>query len=129
MPDLDFRCANCGKALSATGPDAGLFITCPDCGRETSSIQRESRAKPRIVGIEVKLLCPACDSRLGIDARYGGLAGECPRCRVPLTIPTFSAADFVHFGVVSALEGPSRSALTSAEIDFLSAPPETVPAG
>lgn len=137
-PAVVFYCAACGACLAAPITAKGGTLPCPQCLRaapvpEQPLLPAEAPhpeswfEKHRILSLQMRFLCPVCDSKLAVDARAGGARSDCPQCGNELTVPQLP-------GLVpkpaAAATGPPRTtatatepsaALSPAEIQFLTA--------
>jgi DNA-directed RNA polymerase subunit RPC12/RpoP len=109
----------------------GKLFTCSHCRNRTPVPERvltppaPPAADPRILGVEIKFPCGACESRLSIDARAAGAYVDCPRCgseiRVPvlrgLQLPPSAKSKEMPTPAVRADDGPSL--LDPEEVRFL----------
>ena len=125
MSSIRFHCAICGTGLSAGAESNGSVIECPSC-RHVVPVPARVRAPAAMEGLallphgvlalEIKFLCPDCQTKLRIDARLEGQSVTCPKCAHEIRIPHWSTA------APSRQPQPlSRMAeLSEAEIEFLS---------
>lgn len=97
MSRLSFFCAVCGHSLIVEIEHAGSLAECPSCERIVPvpgwRPQRRAGAgclgvlAPNLLGVDVKFLCPKCQTKLKVDARWGGTSLACPLCETTLTVP------------------------------------------
>jgi transcription elongation factor Elf1 len=85
-------------------------------GAEVSSTMR---VFPRgVLALDLKFLCPSCNTKLAIDARWEGTAVTCPTCRNTAQVPRWShrAAPVVRLSVdeVHFLSEPQHGAAEPA---------------
>ena len=121
LSDLRFHCAICGIHLSVAGDHAGGLTECPQCRRNVpvpaffprlhDGAEWMPALPPRVLSLDVKFLCHACDSKLAVDARWEGGMVACPVCSAQTRVPEWSRAT-----------RPEATQLSSAEIEFLSSP-------
>ena len=67
-----------------------------------------------VLALEVKFQCVGCACKLKTDARFEGRFVQCPECEEDVRVPIWSR------------RVPPPGRLTTAEIDFLSAPEQWV---
>jgi DNA-directed RNA polymerase subunit RPC12/RpoP len=112
----------------------GKLFTCSHCGYRTPVPERTLAAPkrpsppaldPGILGLEIRFLCRACESRLSIDARASDAYVDCPRCGSEIRVPSLPGLPALPPGeeperpapVARADDGPS--VLDPEEIRFL----------
>ena len=99
---------------------------------ESAADAQDAGALPLVLlGLDLKLLCVKCGTRLIMDARLQGRELDCPHCGTRVVVPRYldglSRADESRradsaAGIVAAL-----SQLSDAEIAFLSEPDSSPP--
>ena len=92
-----FYCSACGSPLKAAATMRGKSVRCPHCSRQAAvpeqPVQQDEAlasvdpSNSRILSVEIKFLCPACESKLAADARRGGAKVPCPRCGREIVVP------------------------------------------
>lgn len=127
MDDFRFHCAICGNALQIASGLANGVMECPSCLRVVPipaplNFPHETvnslPVLPRdILQVDIKILCPKCDTKIRIDARLEGFQIKCPQCPTEFRVPMWSRPR------AASREVP---ALSAEEIEFLSASVETV---
>jgi hypothetical protein len=83
---------------------AGSVGECPTCfsmvpipgfGSQTGEIRTEADAgSPRILSIEIVYRCDACGKPLQVDARWQGIAHDCPACAAETRVPRWTGGPF-----------------------------------
>jgi transcription elongation factor Elf1 len=102
MSRLSFFCVVCGHSLIVGIEHAGSLAECPNCERLVPvpgwRPQRRAGAEclgvlaPKLLGVDVRFLCPECRTKLKVDARLGGKTLPCPKCGTILPIPQWFGA-------------------------------------
>ena len=107
--------------------------------RDTTAAVSESASKPQdarglplvILGLDLKLLCRQCGTKLIIDVSWQGRELNCPHCGMGAVVPQYSdlliPADASRKAASIASSEAALSPLSDAEIAFLSEPGKTVP--
>jgi hypothetical protein len=120
---------------------AGLMTVCTGCARTIrvpidplplSELPAQGAAySPEILSIDIRFLCPACGSKLKIDARAAGTEAACVCCgkkiRAPLLPYWARRADKPLPPNQAAERAPTATqgaVLTAKEIDFMTRPGE-----
>ncbi|MEQ1859037.1 MAG: hypothetical protein ABMA13_03810 [Chthoniobacteraceae bacterium] len=49
-----------------------------------------------VLALDLSFLCPACDCRLRIDARWEDQSLDCPKCARPIRVPRWSRLSRSH---------------------------------
>ncbi|NQU40590.1 MAG: hypothetical protein HQ523_11600 [Lentisphaerae bacterium] len=75
----------------------------------------------RVLAVEIKFLCPTCDSKLRTEVQHAGREVPCSVCRSLLTVPSPFAG--VSYPPPGSTRPPERdelaSVLTTDEVAFL----------
>ncbi len=121
MDDIRFRCRACDAKLKIDAALAGAEVACPHC-RAALVVpgERDAEAASRpavILSVEMRFLCPRCQSKLRIDVTKCGTRAQCPACAGTIQIPAMPAS----VPPSPALAQPRVALLTSEEIEFLTA--------
>jgi Zn-finger nucleic acid-binding protein len=122
MSTVHFFCAICGSALTSDARLERPWAECPKCEHVipvpiAASSSGPLEVFPRgVLALDVSFLCPACDCKLQIDARWEGRSVNCPKCDEATTVPWWSrraatpvrlSADEVDFLTGSVEPGPN----------------------
>jgi len=117
MSRLSFYCAVCGHSLVVGVEHAGSLAECPSCERivPVPGWRPQPRAgagclgvfAPSLLGVDVKFHCPKCQTKLKVDARYGGTNLACPQCETTFSVPQWygSPGEIVEDGDQSPQAG------------------------
>jgi hypothetical protein len=123
MSEIHFYCVYCGEGMRAAMELAGAAVECGKCRREAPApgcalgVGETLSALPtEVLGLDVTFRCQGCERKLVIDARWEGVAVECPVCKSSVTVPRWSGRP-----VRTGFSRGAAPILTAEEIDFLSA--------
>ena len=119
MDDIRFRCRACDAKLKIDAALAGAEVACPHC-RAALVVpgEREADAASRpavVLSVEMRFLCPRCQTKLRIDVTKCGTRAACPSCAGTIQIPAMPPVAPSS----PALAQPQVALLTSEEIEFL----------
>lgn len=135
MSDFHFFCAICGQALSAWPQAVGGLLECPACHHVVPIPGYPSTPdgpmdcmgiyRPEILEVVMKFLCPHCQSKLSVDARWEGRTSECLVCKTTFKVPSWSGTTArvtpVDSRPSAAPPAPfPLTTLSAEEIEFLS---------
>jgi DNA-directed RNA polymerase subunit M/transcription elongation factor TFIIS len=128
MSKVSFFCAVCGEALSVDAAFAGEVVECDRCARwvpvpgfpgQSPLSGCASVYPPKILAMEVIFLCPSCNVRMIVDARWEGREVDCPKCEAVARVPWWSRYEATTPARRESLAGRAP-ALSAEEIGFLS---------
>ena len=119
-----------GKTKSRAKGEAAPNRRCARGRRRVAAVLEEDEPDPVVLAIEIKFLCPACDSKLRTDVRMAGRRTHCTVCGHPLTVPSPAAAgagkgvreDGDRPSMGTAGEPSVAGVLSAHEVAFLTGP-------
>src|SRR5215208_4569947 len=86
---LKFTCPSCGRHLSATPPQIGVTVRCPNCNAAVA-VPKTSTVPPPTPAPLVRFACPSCCQHISATCAQIGITAPCPICNTVVTVPRIS---------------------------------------